>query len=352
MKSEKAKPKNSVKAFLARPFVLPGLLFVVLAGCVLFVVSSWDLSGGSQKAAPASHDEASPASGAGSAPKPVGATPGKTVKMVAESPGNPVDARLSGVTVTPIPTSSDDEAGLSPEEKRVRHVLAAARKPFRSMVQALSSFVCRGEMKIRVPNMATSEAAYAAGQHYGEGIEVTSSFTFTKGEDGSFSVHQATRSSTGKTEYDTSQYNGDLYYDGKTFTYIGADGKKADQAMLAKVLGTDNPDGYEPLVHRNWMRILSDITPVVGLDQGSASSGSTTYGIKGANPETQKHTMELSNLEGSMSFLDSSQTLTQARLNGAGTLRSGYMSGANVEYGVTISTSDIGSVATAARAPR
>lgn len=267
-------------------------------------------------------------------------------KAQAEDGGEISDPRLANITVIEWETEAEKEEPLTPEEEARRKTMATAVKPLKSVMSALSSFTYKGEMKLTVPTLTQNEEAFKAGQRYGEGIEVTSSFELKKAEDGSYYVKQESHTAKGDTKYDTPEYNGELYYIDGEFTYIGSDGSVADDATLSRVLAINNANDLEPLVRKNWIQIIKDMDQVMGFDSGEATAQGTTYAVTDINPEKQKGTVEISSLSGTLTVLEDQDVMTSADISGAGQLKRGYMSGADIAYTIKLDISDVGQVET------
>ncbi|MEW5734941.1 MAG: hypothetical protein AB1921_08800 [Thermodesulfobacteriota bacterium] len=346
----------SESGFFTRKKVLLGVVVLAFLGFAWLTVSSWTMmekdSMAPEAAAPVK-GKAPAKPGAGgfdsmpAAPTRPAAPPVSVArKMVPENPGEEVDPRLANATVTEISAYDPQDDNLTPEEQRIKKTISVATKPLRSTMTELPSFRYKGKMNITVPTMAESEEAYKAGERYGKGIEVTSSFLIEKAQDGSYHVHQEAKTAKGDTKYDSPEYNGDLYYKDGEFVYVGADGKKADDKTLSRILAAQDVNKLEPLVRRNFIQILNEISMVVGFDQTGSAAGSTDFNIKPINPEKQESTVKLSGLSGQLSILDDTQTMQNLDIKGAGQLKSGYMSGANISYDIHMEVTDIGGIST------
>lgn len=346
------------KGFINKKTILLAVMLVAFLAFAGFIVSSWQMAeedtlvqqslGRQKKPAPRAEGAGGSFSGPGpAAPSRAPAPPvSGAQKMVAENPSEAVDPRLANITVTEISAYDPKDFETTPEQERIKKTISIATKPLRSAMGELPSFRYKGKMDVTVPTMAESEEAYNAGQRYGKGIQVTSSFVIEKAEDGSYHVHQEAQTATGETKYDGPEYNGDLYYKEGEFVYIGLDGKKADDALLSRILTNQEASKLEPLVRRNFIQILNELDDVVGFDDAGAPAGSTGYDIKAINPEMQETTVKLSELSGQLSILDETETMNKVDIKGVGELRSGYMSGATVSYDIQMEISDVGGIST------
>ncbi len=257
-----------------------------------------------------------------------------------------VDPRLRNLKVIdmPLEEKDPDEEPDTPEETARKRLVKIMTQPLKSAAEALPSFVYRGEMKVSIPTLVRDEEAHKAGKRFGESVEVTGSFTLTRDEEGNFVLHQETKSAGGNTKYDGGAYNGDLYYvDGK-YSYVDAEGNRVGGESIGDVLTVMRSDGEEPLVRRNWIQIVKELGLVIGFDEAGDDDREQNYAVRAINPELQKKTVELDRLSGDLTVMKDFGVMGRANLDGAGTLRRGYMSGADVSYAIRLEITDIGAV--------
>lgn len=335
--------------------ILAAAAAVVAVGVAWFIVSSW----GDRAEQPAGGDTATEARGntghgEGAAADRAASEQGGTSSLGPnwrrareESPGK-VEAALANAAVHEL--IEEEEAAMPDDEEeavreRNRRLIGIITRPMDDIFATVPSFRCEGRMTVSLPTLVQSEEEFNQGKFFGKNIEVTSRFTLEKDSKGNFHLQQETRSATGDTKFDGPEYNGQLTCRDGKYTFVAADGTSKEGDDLNALLSGRQAELREPLLRANLKRLLGEHLPqVIDFEESAATAAHTTYEIVGANPTLQDKTIKLDTLEGSATLNHEFEIAEKQVLSGKGTMRTGYLAGANIAFEISQQFSEINQV--------
>ncbi len=254
-----------------------------------------------------------------------------------------VDPRLKKIFIREIISEPEEE--LTPEQKKHEKLLGIIKQPVNLLAAKLSSFVYEGEMKMNMPTFNTDEESFKAGKRYGKSEEVISRFKYIKDEEGNYSIFQETESASKTEKYKKNSYNGELRYMNGEYSYSDANGANVNKDSVDKIVTENEKKNNEPYVKSNWVKLIQDISKVIAFEVSEKNDNLQNYEIKGANPELQKNTTELTEIHGNITIDEETGVMSGSSITGIAKLHDGYMSGADVGFSINLELKAVGQVA-------